>query len=319
MSSSSSIVSHASEHTWLSNPLIRLTLALIATLLWGSAFAFVKLGYSSLAIAHNQPFMQLLFAGYRFSGAGILLLVLSSFIYRTTWQFSFSKFRSVVKVGSTQTLAQYIFFYMGLALASGISSAIVASAAPFFQLIIAHLLFADDRLSRRKILSALLGFCGIGFYHLMEHGWAFHLGIGEGLMFIAMLFSAYGNILNKRNVSRELPVLPLTAWQMLLGGILLILIGASQVGFMPFLFSWHASLLLLYLCGLSASAFLIWNTLMAHNQVSKVSIFLFLIPIFGVILSALILNETLHWYVIPALALIILGIILSNRPLKKGR
>lgn len=314
MSSSSSAISHLSNQTWLSHPLARLTLALVATLLWGSAFPLVKLGYSSFAIAHNQPFMQLLFAGYRFSGAGLLLLVLSSVIYRKTWQFSFSKSLSIVKVGSTQTLAQYIFFYMGLALASGISSAIVASAAPFFQLIIAHLLFADDRLSRRKLLSALLGFCGIGFYHLMEHGWAFHLGIGEGLMLIAMLFSAYGNILNKRNVSQELPVLPLTAWQMLFGGVILIVIGACKVGLTPFHFSLHASILLIYLCVLSASAFLIWNTLMAHNQVSKVSIFLFLIPIFGVTLSAVILNEALHWYVAPALALIIIGIILSNRP-----
>ncbi|MFM2477208.1 DMT family transporter [Celerinatantimonas sp. MCCC 1A17872] len=314
MSSSSSAISHLSNQTWLSHPLARLTLALVATLLWGSAFPLVKLGYSSFAIAHNQPFMQLLFAGYRFSGAGLLLLVLSSIIYRKTWQFSFSKSLSIVKVGSTQTLAQYIFFYMGLALASGISSAIVASAAPFFQLIIAHLLFADDRLSRRKLLSALLGFCGIGFYHLMEHGWAFHLGIGEGLMLIAMLFSAYGNILNKRNVSQELPVLPLTAWQMLFGGVILIVIGACKVGLTPFHFSVHASILLIYLCVLSASAFLIWNTLMAHNQVSKVSIFLFLIPIFGVTLSAVILNEALHWYVAPALTLIIIGIILSNRP-----
>lgn len=302
---------------WLARPAIRLMLAIMATLLWGSAFPMVKLGYAELAIEKSHSFTQLLFAGYRFSCAGLLLLIFSSVCYRQTWQFSADKIKRIINVGSCQTLLQYVFFYLGLALASGISSAIVASAAPFFQLIIAHWLFADDKLSRRKFASALCGFCGIAFYHLMEHGWAWHLGIGEGLMLIAMLFSAYGNILCKQNVSQSLPILTLTAWQMLWGGVILCGIGASQVGWMPFIWQPHSILLFLYLALLSAAAFLTWNTLMAYNQVSQVSVFLFLIPIFGVTLSALILHEPLHWYILPALGLIILGIVLANRPQRR--
>lgn len=276
----------------------------------------VKLGYAALAIDHTQTFRQLLFAGYRFCSAGAVLLLLSTLCYRATWRFNRDKARRIVKVGSFQTLLQYIFFYLGLALASGISSAIVASSATFFQLIIAHFLFANDRLNRQKILSAILGFSGIIFFHIMEHGWVFHLGMGEALMLIAMLFSAYGNILSKRNVHQGLPVLTLTAWQMLFGGLCLLLIGASQVGFSPFHWSFHAALIFAYLTAISAFAFLIWNTLMAHNQVGKISVFLFLIPIFGVSLSAGVLHEPLHGYVLIALLLVVLGILLANRPVK---
>ncbi|MFM2486863.1 DMT family transporter [Celerinatantimonas yamalensis] len=294
----SRILSSSQPQNLLNRPSSRLLLAIIATLLWGSAFPMVKLGYVNLGIEHSQTFTQILFAGYRFSGAGLFLLLLSSLVHRQTWRFSADKLLRVVKVGSCQTFLQYIFFYLGLALASGISSAIVASAAPFFQLIIAHVLFADDKLSARKAISAIIGFCGIGFYQVMEYGWALHLGVGEALMLIAMLFSAYGNVLSKRNIRPGLPVLTLTAWQMLLGGAALTGVGAIKVGLMPWVWSALSLILLTYLSALSACAFLIWNTLMAHNRVSQISVFLFLIPIFGVSLSAIILGEALHWYVL---------------------
>ncbi|MFM2481410.1 DMT family transporter [Celerinatantimonas sp. YJH-8] len=294
-------------------PAVRIILGLVATLLWGSAFPMVKMGYQALAIDHSQTFRELLFAGYRFSCAGAFLLILSTIWQRQTWHFSRDKLIRIIKVGSFQTLLQYIFFYLGLALTTGISSAIVSSSSTFFQLIIAHFLFSDDRLNRRTIGSALIGFCGIAFYHVMAHGWRLHLGTGEALMLIAMFFGAYGNILSKRNISTHLPVLMLTAWQMFLGGICLITIGASQVGLAPFQWSVSATLIFIYLSAISAFAFLIWNTLMAHNQVGEISIFLFLIPIFGVTLSALVLHEPLHNYVLIALALVVIGIILANR------
>ena len=296
----------------LSQPRNRIVLATIATLLWGSAFPMVKLGYASIAIAHNDTFKQLLYAGYRFTLAGIFLLFLSTVIYPTTWIFNRDKLVRVVRVGSVQTFLQYIFFYIGLALASGISGAIVASSVTFFQLLIAHLLFTDDKLSRRRLISALIGFCGIGFYHVMEHGWRLGMGMGEGLMLVAMLSGAYGNILSKRNVHKTLPVLTLTAWQMFAGGLGLVIVGASQAGWMPFQWNIYSSAILIYLALLSAMAFLLWNLLMVHNQVGKISVFLFLIPNFGVCLSALILGEPLHWYIAPALAMIMIGIFMAN-------
>ena len=49
--------------------------------------------------------------------------------------------------------------------------------------------------------------------------------------------------------------------------------------------------MLLYLAFISAAAFSLWSLLLKYNPVSSVSIFGFMNPVFGVILSALLLSE----------------------------
>ena len=56
-------------------------------------------------------------------------------------------------------------------------------------------------------------------------------------------------------------------------------------------YSLKAACLLLYLAALSAAAFSIWTLLLKYNPVSKVAVFGFMNPVFGVILSALLLGE----------------------------
>ena len=46
-----------------------------------------------------------------------------------------------------------------------------------------------------------------------------------------------------------------------------------------------------YMALLSALAFSIWSALLKHNPVGRVTIFNFLIPVFGVTLSAIFLGE----------------------------
>lgn len=82
---------------------------------------------------------------------------------------------------------------------------------------------------------------------------SFHFGIGSLLLSAAMLYS-YGNILAKEG-SKTLDIGYMTAYQMIFGSIGLLCIGALQVGVMPFTFSLHALLMLIYLSFLSAAGF----------------------------------------------------------------
>lgn len=76
--------------------------------------------------------------------------------------------------------------------------------------------------------------------------------------------------------------------------------------------------MLLYLALVSAVAYTLWGCLLKYNPVSQVTIFGFLTPVFGVVLSALLLSEgdALGWQALGALALVCLGILLVNRPAK---
>ena len=52
--------------------------ALVCCLLWGSAFPCIKIGYQMMHIASDEVASQILYAGYRFTLAGILTILLGS-------------------------------------------------------------------------------------------------------------------------------------------------------------------------------------------------------------------------------------------------
>ena len=59
---------------FFTHPLGIIAASIGATLLWGSAYPFIKLSYAHLHIGSSETFEQLLFAGYRFTLAGCSFL-----------------------------------------------------------------------------------------------------------------------------------------------------------------------------------------------------------------------------------------------------
>ena len=79
--------------------------------------------------------------------------------------------------------------------------------------------------------------------------------------------------------------------------------------------------MLLWLALVSAVAYSLWGILLKYNPVSKVAVFGFMNPVFGVILSAFLLRETdaLGISAIVALVLVCVGIYTVNRPEKEQK
>jgi drug/metabolite transporter (DMT)-like permease len=78
-----------------------------------------------------------------------------------------------------------------------------------------------------------------------------------------------------------------------------------------------SSVLLIYMALLSSAAFSLWNLLLKHNKVGPVSVYNFLTPIFGSILSAIFLGENIFEYKnMIALILVCLGIWMVNKQRK---
>ncbi|WP_210364088.1 DMT family transporter [Bacillus sp. REN3] len=285
-----------------------------ATFLWGSAFPFIKLSYRSLDIRPEEIGEQMLFAGYRFLLAGLLILVL--FMLNREMKFKPETAGPLLKIGFFQTFLQYVLFYIGLSYSTGIQGSIIAGTTSFFQILLAHFLYPDDRMNRLKVAGLMIGFTGVVFANWPNGEYEIHFGIGEILLMLAMLSGAYGNILAK-NGSATMEVIYLTSYQMILGSLGLVAIGVFSVGFVPFEFDLISLLMLVYLAFLSAAGFILWNNVMKYNQVGKVSLYLFLVPVFGVILSSVLLDEMLHYLVIAGLIFVVAGIVLVNRPARK--
>jgi drug/metabolite transporter (DMT)-like permease len=285
--------------------------ALTATFLWGSAFPAVKLSYEFLQIKPSDTFEQLLFAGYRFTLASIFILFFIS-LSKKKVRFVKATLKPLVIIAFFQTFLQYILFYIGLSFSTGIQGSIIAGTTSFFQIIFAHLMYSDDHINMRKIFGLMIGFTGVVFVNITRGDFQWVFGLGEGLLLMAMAVSAFGNIL-ARNGSKKMDVSYLTAYQMLIGGVSLLMVGSFTTGFLPFQFTSTSFLLLIYLAFLSAAGFLLWNNVMKYNQVGKVSMYLFLVPVFGVFLSSVLLDEVIHMFVLLGLCLVVIGIIIVNR------
>lgn len=282
-------------------------LATLCCLLWGSAFPAIKAGYALLQIAPADIPAQLLFAGYRFTLAGLVLLGYSALSGKSL-RLDLRQTGQVIVLGASQTALQYVFFYIGLAHASGVKSSIMNSTSTFFSVLLAHFIYANDRLDARKAIGCLLGFAGVVAVNMAGTGLDLQFSLlGEGFVVIAAFVLSVAMIYGKR-ISQQLDPFVMTGWQLSIGGVVLCLAGLAGGGQLD-AFNFEAAALLGYMVLLSAVAFALWSLLLKHNPVGLISVFNFLIPVFGVTLSAIFLGESMfEWKNLAGLVLVCGGI-----------
>ncbi|MDG2521978.1 DMT family transporter [Caulobacter segnis] len=287
--------------------------AAFCCVLWGSSYPAIKNGYRLLEITKTDLADQVVFAGYRFVLAGVMLLATAVLLRRPIFGATRRQFGQMALLGFFQTTLQYVFFYIGVANATGVKSSIMNATGAFFGVLIAHFVYANDRLTGRKALGCLVGFLGVLTVNLGSGLTDFDFTItGEGFVAFSAFILAGAAIYGKR-ISRDLDPMIMTGWQLGIGGLILT-VGGMAVGGEVHGFDWRSASLLIYLGALSAAAFAIWSLLLKHNPVSLVAPFNFLIPVFGVILSAAFLHETVFaWKNLAALVLVCGGIWLVTR------
>jgi len=295
--------------TALQNTTIRCLLSLLCCALWGSAFPCIKIGYAWLDIETTGS--QILFAGYRFFLAGVIVFIIACIAEKGIVKVQRKAIPHVLILGFFQTTVQYVFFYIGMASITGTKGSIINASSSFVSIIIAHFAIKGDRLTFKKIIGCLLGLAGVVFISLNGIAGSFSFS-GEGMIVICTIVYGTCSVYTKK-ISHLASPTALTAYQLLFGGALLIIVGFAGGGSIGS-FDMKSCILLLYMAVLSASAFLIWTALLKYNPVSKITIFGCSIPVFGVIMSSLALGEQ-FWAVttLCALACVSLGIIIANR------
>lgn len=287
--------------------------ATICCFLWGSAYPAVKIGYKLFNIKSNDIPSEFVFAGYRFALAGVMVIVISIMLHKDMKIFSKRNILQIVILGLTQTSLQYVFFYVGLGNTTGTKGSIMNSTSTFFSIILAHFIYKNDRLNLNKVLGCIIGFIGVIAANFNSDMLKFSFSfVGEGFIIIAAFVISASSIYGKR-ITQKLDSMIVTGYQLFLGGVFLAALGLLKGGSLTG-FNAQAILLLIYLGFLSATAFSLWTALLKYNKVGIISIFNFLIPIFGVFLSGIFLKEDiLQFKNLIALILVCLGIVLVYR------
>lgn len=289
---------------------------LVATfccLLWGSAYPAIKNGYVLFHIAPDDIPSKMVFAGYRFLLAGLVLLIVAMASGKAIGRLKKSQYKQIAILGLTQTTLQYVFFYIGLAYTTGVKGSIMNATGTFFSVLLAHYIYQNDRLTFNKIIGCALGFAGVMVVNFGSDLMDFHFSlIGEGSVVLAAFILSAASIYGKR-ISQTMDTTVMTGYQLAIGGLVLTIGGYLFGGHLTD-FGWRALLLLAYLVLLSSAAFALWSLLLKYNRVGMVAPFNFLIPVSGAVLSAIFLNESiLEWKNAIALMLVCVGIVLVNR------
>jgi drug/metabolite transporter (DMT)-like permease len=284
--------------------------AIFCNILFGSAFPMIKLGYEYFGIS-DDVFSKILYAGIRFFIAGIIVFVIDSVRNKKPSAIEKKNIKNVVLLGVTYTFLQYIFFYVGLSNTTGASGSVVNSASVFFAIILAHFIYPDDKLNFKKIAGCVLGFLGVALACFAGGEFSGFKFIGEGFILIAGMFFVVGSVINKK-ASKINGSFTVTAYNLLIGGFLLIVTGLFGYNG-EWKITFVGILVLLYLVLVSSIAVTVLSSLLKTYPIGKISVYNFIIPVSGTLLSGLFLKENIFiWQYGAALLLVTIGIFSVN-------
>lgn len=304
----------------LENPKMVLPSAMLCCLLWGSAFPLVKIGFSWLNISSEDIPTEILYAGLRFTLAGVIAIIITSLISGKFLRPTMKSLPKVFSLSMFQTILQYLFFYIGLSNTSGVKASVIEAMNVFVALIVSCLIFRMEKITAAKIIGSVIGFAGVVIINVSKGDLAGGLTLkGEGFILISTVAYAFSSVLMKHWSNEENPMM-MSAWQFLLGGIVMSILGFALGGRISG-FDLKSVLLLIYLASLSAIAYSLWASLLKYYPVSRIAVYGFMNPVFGFILSAFLLGESEAFGLksIVALVLVCLGIYIVNYTKKTNK
>ena len=177
-----------------------------------------------------------------------------------------------------------------------------------------------EKLTAAKIIGAAVGFFGVVLINFQSGGFGGFSLNGDGAIILSALAYSISGVLIKGFSQTDNPV-ALSGWQFLAGGILMSAFAFALGGRIHMQAGVKSILILLYLALISAVAYTVWGLLLKHNPVSRVAVTGFMNPVFGVLLSALVLGETDEAFNLKSLAsllLVCIGIYAVNANFKRG-
>lgn len=191
-----------------------------------------------------------------------------------------------------------LFYYGGQYVPSGLLS-VVFSLASVFNMILGFAIFGQ-RISRRVLLGALLGFAGVALLFRPQIMGAADSGLdatallGLGLCVAGTLSFCLGNMVSTANQKSGIPLVSASAWGMVYGTVLLGLFAASRGA--SFAIEWTPTYLgaMVYLAVIaSVVAFACYLTLLARIGSARAGYSTVMFPVVALLVSTVL--ENFHW------------------------
>lgn len=294
-------------------------LASFCCFLWASATPVVKIAYEELQVQSGDVMTMLLMVGTRCFFGGLMIIgFFSARQRRLVRPKSATMFWKIVGLSMVQSVFQYSLYYIGMSRSTGVRATIMCAGSSFWAILLATLIFRTEKLSVGKLCGCLVGISGI----VLINSGGDLLGpvtlLGEGSILMATMLFSLASIF-VRKMAEEESTMVISGYQLFTGGAVLMAVSVlSGTGFRQVTPLGIACII--YLAMNSGVSYVIWSALLKKYDVSSVTCYKLTEPIFGVILSVILLGEgsKVSWpKCILALVLVCSGIYAVNRPAKQ--
>ncbi|MBL7575209.1 Permease of the drug/metabolite transporter (DMT) superfamily [Peptoniphilus asaccharolyticus DSM 20463] len=289
-------------------------ISLFCMFLWGSAIPMIKMQYEFLSIVKGDIGSRLLVAGIRFFIAGLITIFYFKIFNREEKvDFKNLNYRFLIKIALLQITLHYIFYYTGLFYTKGVKASVIQSFNAFIIVIFSALLIKGDGLNKRKLLALCIGTIGIIYVNSGgDLSTSFSL-LGEGAIIMAITLNGLATVLVKKE-GAGINSFVISTFQFCVGCIPLIVIGL-MLKQTVWTINIKGILLIIYGGFVSSTAFTLWYMVLKNQSAGEFGIYKLFVPIFGSILSVIILGEDFNIRLLIGFIMVIIGVLVLNKKL----
>lgn len=272
--------------------------------IWSSSFLWIK-----VALEEVGPFTLV---AYR-SLLGLVVTGGAVFIQRESWPRGIRAWLPFLLLGIINIAAPFFLVSWAEQEIDSAVASILNALVPLFTLVIAHYFLDDDRMTLQRVFGLLIGFCGVIVLLSkdIQSGQQDSL-LGQGAVILATLFYAVSSVYARKSTQhapglvRGAAPLVSTNAVMWLGAVTI----ESPVTIPKLPMTWLALLWLGVLA--SGIAFVMIYYLLHEVGPTRATMVTYLLPLGGVILGVVFLNEELTWQLAVGSLLIFGSILVVN-------
>jgi drug/metabolite transporter (DMT)-like permease len=217
-----------------------------------------------------------------------------------------------VLIVSIAFTVQLSLFYLGMHRTFASRGVLISNLLPFFVLVLSHFFIPGERFTWNKTAGIILGFSGVAFMFSGSEGLFGTMLSGDPIILAAVAIWSCNVVYTKRIINGYAPF-QLVLYPMIFAVPIFLSAGYLWDGRM--VFNVNAMVIGAYFYQSLVSAafgFVAWNTMLKRYGASTLHVFVFIMPVAGVVFSGLILNEPITSNLLLALVFIAAGILIVH-------
>lgn len=198
-------------------------------------------------------------------------------------------------------------------------ASVLMNSNPIFSNLLAHFVISGDRLSQRRLFGLVIAFTGVCtiFFGKPEERLASDPLFGNLLLLLSSILVAVRVIYTHHLVQKIEPE-KAAFWQMIFSLPLFLIAGLWSASEVPYYIDWMALSGVFYQGAIVGGlAFTVWAYLLRRHTPGLLTLFNFTVPIFGVLLSVFVMEETVTARLALGVCAVFVGIWLATGSSKK--